>query len=167
MSSPVFAVEVDPGELRFSAAHFITFNNTCENLHGHNFHVRVTARGGNTSDHFVVDFVRLTELCAQLCDELHDKVLVPTKSEQMTLERLGDDLVIRSFGKKFSLPGENCALLPIANTTAEMLAWYIGDRLLSSLRAEDCTGNLEELETAVEEADRQWGVCRLRLAAHE
>ncbi|MCG8122586.1 MAG: 6-carboxytetrahydropterin synthase, partial [Candidatus Thiodiazotropha taylori] len=31
---------MSPGELHFNSAHFITFNNSCENLHGHNFHVR-------------------------------------------------------------------------------------------------------------------------------
>ena len=62
-----FAVRVHPGELHFNAAHFITFNGTCENLHGHNFHVKLEARGGNTGDAFVIDFVLLNRLAAAVC----------------------------------------------------------------------------------------------------
>ncbi|NCC48761.1 MAG: hypothetical protein EOM13_06875 [Clostridia bacterium] len=37
------AVRVHPGELHFNAAHFMTFDWTCENLHGRDFHVENNA----------------------------------------------------------------------------------------------------------------------------
>ncbi|WP_296810061.1 hypothetical protein [Thiocapsa sp.] len=40
------AVRVQRGELHVNAAHIMTFDGTCENLHGHNFHVENDALAG-------------------------------------------------------------------------------------------------------------------------
>lgn len=154
-----FAVRVHPGELHFNAAHFITFNQCCENIHGHNFHLALEARGENTDDAFVIDFIQLNKLAANICHELHDGVLIPTQSEELTLtERDGELLEIRSYDKCFILSRSSCILLPIPNTTAEMLALHISNRLIETLRAQQGLGHLQTLEVAVEEADQQWGV---------
>ncbi|WP_321527962.1 6-carboxytetrahydropterin synthase [Sedimenticola selenatireducens] len=154
-----FAVRVHPGELHFNAAHFITFNGSCENIHGHNFHLQLEARGENTRDAFVIDFVLLNKLAARICAELHDGVLIPTESDEITLtEREDDMLEIRSYDKRFILSRASCILLPITNTTAEMLAYHISNRLIDALHAHQGLGNLQTLEVAVEEADQQWGI---------
>ena len=160
-----YAVRVHPGELHFNAAHFITFNHSCENLHGHNFHVRLEARGDNTDDAFVIDFVLLNRLAAGICAELHDGVLLPTASDEVHVEQRDDGLVeVRSYESHFILSRYSCILLPIPNTTAEMLARHISDRLLEELRSIGALGNLRQLEVAVEEADNQWGLCTRELA---
>lgn len=153
-----YAVRVYPGELHFSAAHFITFNGTCENLHGHNFHVRIEARGDNTNDAFVIDFVLLTRLAAQICKELHDGVLLPTRSAEVRIDERDGLVEVQSYDKRFLLPRENCILLPLPNTTAEMLAFHISGRLVEALEKAQGIANLRSLEVAVEEADQQWGV---------
>lgn len=155
-----FAVTIHPGELRFNAAHFITYNGTCENLHGHNFHVRVDARGGTTSNQLVVDFMLMTGIVAEICDELHDKVLLASEGNEVQIEENDEMLHIECYDKRFVLPARNCYMIPVSNTTAELIAWYISERLLTSLHQHAATGNLDQLEVAVEEADRQWGVCR-------
>lgn len=160
-----YAVRVHPGELHFNAAHFITFNRSCENLHGHNFHVRLEARGDNTDDAFVIDFVLLNRLAAGICRELHDGVLLPTASDEVRVEERDDGMVeVSSYQRRFILSRDSCILLPIPNTTAEMLARHISDRLLDELRAIGALGNLRQLEVAVEEADNQWGLCTRELA---
>ncbi|MCW8948651.1 MAG: 6-carboxytetrahydropterin synthase [Sedimenticola sp.] len=160
-----FAVRVHPGELHFNAAHFITFNQCCENIHGHNFHLKLEAQGNNTLDGFVIDFVQLNRLAAEICSELHDGVLIPTQSKEVTLtERDNDMLEIRSYDKCFILSRSSCILLPIANTTAEMLAYHISNRLIESLQAHQGLGNLKTLEIAVEEADQQWGIYQCELS---
>ena len=63
----------------------------------------------------------------------------------------------------FSLPAGNCRILPIANATAEMLAWYIMETLIPMLEARDALTHVGGLEVAVEEADQQWGICRREL----
>jgi 6-pyruvoyltetrahydropterin/6-carboxytetrahydropterin synthase len=155
-----FAVDVHPGDLHFNAAHFITFDGTCENLHGHNFHVRIRAEGSTRGDAFVVDFVLLNALTADICASLHDRVLLPGASEEVEVWRDGGQVRVRSHGKAFSFPEEGCALLPVSNTTAEMLAWHILESLVPALEGRGALANLEALEVAVEEADHQWGLCR-------
>ena len=162
-SSQRFAVSVHPGELHFNAGHFITFDGTCENLHGHNFHVRIEAEGDNNRDAFVIDFVQLTRIAAEICGQLHDKVLLPGNSSEVHLQQDGQQMHIASHGRKFSLPLENCEILPVDNTTAEMLAWYIMESLIPRLRSNSDLSHVDRLEVAVEEADQQWGICRRRL----
>lgn len=154
-----YAVRVHPGELHFNAAHFITYGGTCENIHGHNFHVRLDARGDKTDDAFVIDFVQLTRIAARICRELHDGVLVPTASDEIRVEARDDLVEVRSHDKHYILSRESCILLPVPNTTAEMLARHISDRLLDELARNDARANLQWLEVAVEEADDQWGIC--------
>lgn len=153
-----FAVRVHPGELHFNAAHFITFDGICENLHGHNFHVRIEARGENTGDAFVIDFVLLTRLAAQICRELHDGVLLPGASEEVTIEERGGAVTVESYGKRFVIPKESAIILPLPNTTAEMLAFHVGERLVEALKRHHATATPGRLEVAVEEADNQWGI---------
>ena len=156
-----YAVRVHPGELHFSAAHFITFDRRCENIHGHNFHVCLEAEGDNTGDSFVIDFVLLSELGARVCRELHDGILLPEHSEEVNIERRDDGMLdVRCYDRRFVLDQRSCILLPVPNTTAEMLARHFSDRLLAELADRDALGNLRRLEVAVEEADRQWGICR-------
>lgn len=160
MPSTRYAVRVNPGELHFNAAHFITFGQCCENIHGHNFHVRIEAQGDNTGDDFVIDFVLLNRLAADICSELHDGVLIPQHNEAVQVTRHDDGMIeVKSYDKHFMLSASSCILLPIPNTTAEMLARHISDRLLETLQARDALGNLQRFEVAVEEADNQWGVC--------
>jgi 6-pyruvoyltetrahydropterin/6-carboxytetrahydropterin synthase len=158
-----FAVDVYPGQLHFNAAHFITFGGTCENLHGHNFHARLQAQGSNNSDAFVVDFVLLNRLAAAICTQLNDKVLLPGRSDEVTLQEEGGQIHVSSCGKRFTLPAGNCAVLPVRNTTAEMLAWYILESLIPRLEAHAALSNVAMLQVAVEEADHQWGICRRSL----
>ncbi len=102
--SQSFAVSVHPGELHFNAAHFITFDRTCENLHGHNFHVRIEAFGDNNRDAFVIDFVLLTRLAAGICRQLHDRILLPGRSDEVSIEQNGGQIEVNSYDKRFSLP---------------------------------------------------------------
>lgn len=76
MPSP-FVTWVEPADLGFNSAHFITYGNVCENLHGHNFHTRVTAHGEDTGEGYVLDFVALTRLAREICQELSDRVILP------------------------------------------------------------------------------------------
>jgi len=159
-----FAVCVHPGELHFNAAHFITFNGTCENLHGHNFHVKLEARGDNTDDAFVIDFVLLNRVAAEICRELHDGVLLPGNSTEVEITEQDGLITVASYDKRFALSKGSTIILPLPNTTAEMLAFHIGERLVEELNRRAALGNLRSLEVAVEEADNQWGIHRRTFA---
>lgn len=50
-------------EFTFSAAHFLTkYHGKCEQLHGHNYRLQVTATGALNADDLVVDFVELKKV---------------------------------------------------------------------------------------------------------
>jgi 6-pyruvoyltetrahydropterin/6-carboxytetrahydropterin synthase len=51
-------------------------------------------------------------------------------------------------------------LLPIANTTAELLAWWIGRELISTGKLK-LGQQLEKIVVAVDENNGQWGECEL------
>ncbi len=51
-------------------------------------------------------------------------------------------------------------LLPIVNTTAEKIAWWIAGQLREALKPKVGDG-LEWLEVSVDENHGQWGSCRI------
>jgi 6-pyruvoyltetrahydropterin/6-carboxytetrahydropterin synthase len=62
--------------------------------------------------------------------------------------------------RHWEFPRGDCILLPVANTTAELLARYLGRRLLDALQTR--TGaRPKHLRLAVDECEGQWGVCEL------
>lgn len=155
-----FRTLVEPSDLHFNSAHFITFGEFCENLHGHNFHARVEVSGSNGSDGYVIDFTLLNRLAADICRTLHDRVILPGTSPVVRIAPEGDMLRVESFDKVFVLPQTNCIILPVMNVTAEMLAWHISEELVKALTAAVSLRTIDEIEVAVEEADRQWGIFR-------
>jgi len=160
MSISPFVTWVEPAELGFNSAHFITYGNVCENLHGHNFHCRVVAHGDDTGEGYVLDFVALTRLARDICQDLSDRVILPGNSPVVRLEEADGLIKVESFGKRFWLEKAGCAVLPIANATAELIAFHIGERLTAALRRESLAAGVRLLEVGVEEADRQWGISR-------
>ncbi|MEX1222961.1 MAG: 6-pyruvoyl tetrahydrobiopterin synthase, partial [Pirellulales bacterium] len=60
--------------------------------------------------------------------------------------------------RRWVFPREDCVILPVANTTAELIAHYLGLRLRESLEAR--TGcRPEKLRVAVDENNGQWAIC--------
>ncbi len=103
MSSSPFATWVEPADLGFNSAHFITYGQVCENLHGHNFHTRVVAHGDDTGEGYVLDFVALTRLARDICQELYDRVILPGNSPVVNLAEEDGLIKVSSFGKRFWL----------------------------------------------------------------
>jgi 6-pyruvoyltetrahydropterin/6-carboxytetrahydropterin synthase len=61
--------------------------------------------------------------------------------------------------RRWLFPREDCVLLPVANTTAELLARTLGLGLLDDLNHHGCA-TPEVLELGVDENHGQWGVWR-------
>ena len=130
-----YTVRVTKDYLVFCAGHFITYyGNDCERLHGHNYRVAVEVEAPLDENHYVFDFIALKNIMRELIEELDHHMLVPTRSKLIGVEEKGVGVRV-SFGEKeWVFPREDCVLLPIANTTAELLATYLADRLLEELR---------------------------------
>jgi len=162
-----FRVSVEKDYLVFASAHFITFaGHRCEGLHGHNYRARVTIWGAlNQESWFVFDFVELKKIMRKLCDEIDHLVLLPTESPRIQVVEEGERVTVAVDGKpRYVFPRKDCALLPIPNTTVEMLAQLLATRLRKALDAAGARG-LTAIEMEVEENFGQSAVYREALNA--
>ncbi len=161
-----FRVEVSKDYLVFASAHFITFRgHQCESLHGHNYRVGVAVEGAVDSEClFVLDFSILKRIVRNLVDQIDHKVLLPTLNQKLSFRDAGSQLAVDYFGEPtYVFPRSDCALLPIANTTAEMLAQYLGRSVREQLEKEGHR-HLTLLELEVEENYGQSATYRESLA---
>ncbi len=142
-----YAVRLAKAEHVFSAAHFITFGGHCERLHGHNYRVAVEIRGVLDDDSLVVDFIAVRDALREILARLDHYVLLPTEHPELTVDEVGEEVQVVLDERRWVFPKGDCRLLPVANTTAELVAAYIGRQLKDVL--EDRCG-LEEPQLRVE-----------------
>jgi 6-pyruvoyltetrahydropterin/6-carboxytetrahydropterin synthase len=148
-----FRVQVSKDYLVFASAHFITFKgHQCETLHGHNYRVGVAVEGTlDPETLFVLDFSVLKQITRRLVDRIDHKVLLPTLNPKLGFREEGERVSVDYFGQPtYAFPRRDCALLPIPNSTAEMLAQYLGTQLRDELAAGGYS-HLTSLELEVEE----------------
>jgi 6-pyruvoyltetrahydropterin/6-carboxytetrahydropterin synthase len=148
-----FRVQVSKDYLVFASAHFITFKgHQCETLHGHNYRVGVAVEGAVDAETlFVLDFSVLKQITRKLVDRIDHKVLLPTLNPKLAFREDGDRIAVDYFGQPtYVFPKRDCALLPIPNSTAEMLAQYLGLQVREELVAGGYT-HLTSLDLEVEE----------------
>ena len=157
-----FRVSVAKDYLVFASAHFITFaGHRCEGLHGHNYRASVTVEGALDQEAwFVYDFTILKRIMRGLCDEIDHKVLLPLHNPKVQVVEEGDVVRVAYEGKpRYVFPRVDCALLPVTNTTVEMLAEMLTARLRVELEKTGATG-ITAVEMEVEENIGQAAVYR-------
>jgi 6-pyruvoyltetrahydropterin/6-carboxytetrahydropterin synthase len=151
-----YCVRLEKERLAFSAAHFITFaGNVCERLHGHNYRVRAEVHGPLDENHYVVDFIALRDALQAICDQLDHHMLLPTQHPTIHVSAGELEVEVRHADRRWVFPRGDCILLPVANTTAELLARHIGQQLLGVLR--QAGANPRSIQVGVDENDGQWG----------
>jgi 6-pyruvoyltetrahydropterin/6-carboxytetrahydropterin synthase len=156
-----FRVLLQKEQLVFSAAHFITFaGDICECLHGHNYGVRAEVEGPLDENRYVVDFIAFRDSLAEIVKQLDHHMLLPTQHPLISVETDADEVSVRFRHKRWIFPREDCLLLPIANTTAEEIAGWIGYALRDKMKPKVGEA-LHWLEVGVDENHGQWGYCRL------
>jgi 6-pyruvoyltetrahydropterin/6-carboxytetrahydropterin synthase len=160
-----YRVSVSKDYLVFASAHFITFEgHRCEGLHGHNYRARVTVEGSlDEQVWFVFDFVELKRIMRELCDAIDHRVLLPTRSVRIAVVEDGEEVRVAVDGRpRYVFPSGECALLPIQNTTVELLAALLAERLRLELDRLGVRG-LTAIEMEIEENFGQSAACRLAL----
>jgi len=156
-----YHVKIEKERLVFSAAHFITYDgDTCEPLHGHNYHVAAEVHGPLDENQYVIDFIALRDALQKIVDGLDHRMLLPTQHPTIAVESRGQEVEVTHGERRWVFPSSDCVLLPLANTTAELLARHIGIQLLDAL--EKRLGyRPADVRISVDECDGQWGVCHL------
>ncbi len=156
-----YFVRLEKEYLVFSAAHFITFNgNVCERLHGHNYRVSCEVHGPLDENSYVIDFIALRDTLRNLVDELDHRVMLPTQHPAIRVTADDREVTAVFEDRRWVFPRGDCVLLPVANTTAELVARYLGLRLLDELEAR--TGTRPTfVRIGIDENFGQWGFCEL------
>ena len=140
-SSSTYRVRLRKAVHVFSAGHFITLNDTlCEPIHGHNWTVAVDVDGPLDAHGMVVDFIALRDAVTAIVQSLDHRMLLPTANPLLELSQAigpggNDEVTIRYQQRRLVFPADECMLLPIVNTTAELLADWIGQQLINRLAA--------------------------------
>ena len=147
-----YRVRVEKDYTVFSAGHFITYDgHECESLHGHNYRAAAGVEGPLDANAYVVDFTRLKRALRAVVDRLDHKMLLPTESRSIRIERQGDHLQATYGERRYVFPASDVVLLPVPNTTAEMLARWIAGELRGQL-GERLPAGVTALEVEVEES---------------
>ena len=155
-----FSVWLEKEQLIFSAAHFITFaGKICESIHGHNYRVRCEVTGELDENGYVVDFIALRDALEGIVRQLDHKVLLPGESSLIKVEEQGDEVVATFEHRRWVFPKDNCRILPMSNTTAELMAKFIAHELMKLDDPRLCNA-IDELSLGVDENEGQWGTYR-------
>ena len=160
-NSGTYSVQVEKEQLIFSAAHFITFGpNICESIHGHNYRVRCHVTGKLNEHGYVIDFIALRDALFAATRRLDHHVLLPLRHPAINVHCPTDavEVTVTFEKRRWVFPKEDCVLLPISNTTAELLAHFLFDELQAFW--DQNREVLESVEIGVDENEGQWGSYR-------
>jgi 6-pyruvoyltetrahydropterin/6-carboxytetrahydropterin synthase len=125
-----YRVRIEKDYTVFCAGHFITYDgHECEPLHGHNYRAAASLEGPLDDNAYVFDFSRLKRALKAIVDRLDHRMLLPAKSALIRVVQSGAEVEATYRDKRYVFPAGDVVLLPIANTTAEMLAWWIAQAL--------------------------------------
>jgi 6-pyruvoyltetrahydropterin/6-carboxytetrahydropterin synthase len=149
---PNFKIHVSKDYLIFCAAHFITYDGVCESLHGHNYRASVTIEGDIQDDCFVFNFVTLKRTMRQVVDRLDHRTLLPAHNPHFRLTHDDHEVTVEVSDRRYVLPEADVLILPVENTTAELLAKYLADQLHEALGK---VPNLTACEMTVDEVEGQ------------
>jgi 6-pyruvoyltetrahydropterin/6-carboxytetrahydropterin synthase len=152
-----FQVSVAKESLGFSAAHFLAIEgHLCERLHGHNYRLSVTVEGRlDPATGFLIDFAVLKRVLRELVDRMDHRVLIPARNPALAIHEEGDRVrVDYAWPGWLVVPRSHACVLPVAHTTAEVLAEYLAGEVWQSLEREHA-GGLSRLELEVEESAGQ------------
>ena len=137
-----FEVQLRKAVHVFSAGHFITLtDDLCEPVHGHNWTVGVDIAGSPDAHGMVVDFIALRDAVTAVLSRLDHKMLLPTANPWLTVATAvgphggAETTVTFRDRRRWVFPADECLLMPIANTTAEWIARWIGVSVAESLAA--------------------------------
>jgi 6-pyruvoyltetrahydropterin/6-carboxytetrahydropterin synthase len=129
-----YRVRIEKDYTVFCAGHFITYDgHECEPLHGHNYRVAVALEGPLDENAYVFDFTRLKRALKAVVDRLDHRMLLPARSALIRVTPGATEVEAAYREKRYVFPLSDVVLLPIPNTTAEMLAWWIAQELRRAL----------------------------------
>jgi 6-pyruvoyltetrahydropterin/6-carboxytetrahydropterin synthase len=130
--------------LTFSSAHFLADYSKCSQLHGHTYAVHVIVTGSPVNG-LVIDFRHIKTFIRQIIEDLDHKILIPTKGKFDIKEQ--EEIEIIYDNKRYVFPKIDCVFLPIYSSSAENLASYVLEQLISHLTIQ----NISRVQLGIDE----------------
>ncbi|MGE5220227.1 MAG: 6-pyruvoyl trahydropterin synthase family protein [Chloroflexota bacterium] len=159
--SRFFSIEVAKDYFNFASAHFLIFaSGKREPLHGHNYQVSVVMEGDLYHSGVVLDFITFKPLVKQVCDDLDHRTLIQTASPIIKVRARPQEVEVHHGKQRMILPRRDVILLPLINTSTELLAEYIAGRIRHQVRRKFPHTQIRSMEVGVEEARGQRGYYR-------
>jgi 6-pyruvoyltetrahydropterin/6-carboxytetrahydropterin synthase len=156
-----FSIKVDKDYFNFASAHFLIFaNGRREALHGHNYQVSVALEGELDRAGVVLDFITFKPLVKKVCDALDHRTLIQEGSPLLKVRERKSAVEVFYKGQRILLPRKDVLLLPLVNTSTELLAEYIAAEVRRRLRRAFPAARLRSLEVGVDESRGQRGIYR-------
>ena len=156
-----FSIEVAKDYFNFASAHFLIFaSGKREPLHGHNYQVSVVMEGDLDHSGVVLDFITFKPVVKQICDALDHRTLIQTASPIIKVRSRSQEVEVRHGKQKIILPRRDVILLPLINTSTELLAEYIAGQIRRQVRRKFPHTRIRFMEVGVEEARGQRGYYR-------
>lgn len=156
-----FRIEVAKDYFNFASAHFLIFaSGRREALHGHNYQVSVAVEGEMDKAGVILDYIAFKPLVKRVCDDLDHRTLIQSKSPHLIIRRKNDAVHVHYKKQKLFLPRQDVILLPIVNTSTELLAEYVSRRIRQRIRRQFQGARLRAIEVGVEESRGQRGFFR-------
>jgi 6-pyruvoyltetrahydropterin/6-carboxytetrahydropterin synthase len=156
-----FRIEVAKDYFNFASAHFLIFaDGEREPLHGHNYQVSVTMEGELDRAGVVLDFITFKPVVKRICDGLDHRTLIQTASPTIQVRERSEEIEVRYRKQKIILPRQDVILLPLVNTSTELLAEHIAEQIRRQVRRKFPHTRLRLIEVGVEEARGQRGYYR-------
>ena len=150
---PRYRMVLAKEDFKFSSAHFTLFpDGRAELLHGHNYRVRAVLAGSELDgDGLLVDIESFKKALRGLCAGLDSRTLIPSESGRLQWTRDGEAIEVRFGERTYRFPAQDTLLLPLANTSIELLARMLWRDLAPRLAG----SRVESLAVAVEETAGQ------------
>ena len=156
-----FSIEVAKDYFNFASAHFLIFaNGRREPLHGHNYQVSVALEGELDQSGVVLDFITFKPMVKQVCDDLDHRTLIQTKNPIINVHQRAREVEIVYKKQKLLLPRGDVILLPLVNTSTELLAEHVAKQVRRRVRQKFPATKITFMQVAVEEARGQRGIYR-------
>jgi 6-pyruvoyltetrahydropterin/6-carboxytetrahydropterin synthase len=135
-------------KIRFSSAHVIPEYEKCGRLHGHTYAIHAKIYGEVDDKGIILDFKLVKEILNEITLKLDHKILIPKNSKFAQIKVNENSVIMKTLGKIYNFPIEDCILLPIESTSAEILSEYILKLFYKQLKKYD---NLNCIEIGVDE----------------
>jgi 6-pyruvoyl-tetrahydropterin synthase len=140
----------------FGSAHFLIFaDGTREELHGHNYRATLEIDAELDEAWLVADFLVVKPIFRAVCDSLDHRTLFPTANPHLRVEAGAQEVVAWFGDERYVVPTRDVKLLPIENTSSELLAGWICGHFLVALREKLPALTLRRVAVTVQESPGQ------------